>query len=423
LARISYSMNNQQALDKLFSLHQFGIKLGLENITNLCNHIGNPQNNLKAFHIAGSNGKGSTASFMASILQESGYKVGLFTSPHFVNFTERIRINGKMISEEYVCNFMNELNTYIDEHKPTFFELTTAMAFKYFDENEIDYAVIETGLGGRLDATNVLNPIASIITSISHEHSNILGDTLSKIAGEKAGIIKDNSKVFITNLANEAEEKIIEIAKSRKSEIFLINNYLKSNGDSIQLEIDQNKFSFYNLPLKGEFQYFNAGIAILTLLKSNIFLDNISILNGIDRVKKNSGIWGRYEIYSEAPKIIFDSAHNIEGVENFLSEFRKENQNYNKKTLLFGAMKDKNLEEILNKLVKYFDDIVVTSIDYERAAKNESLVKILNSLNYNCTVENSPSEFILNFQNRNENECLVVLGSIYIIGEIKRGLE
>ena len=173
-------MNLEEALEKLFSLHQFGIKLGLENICNLLDYLGNPQKELTTFHIAGSNGKGSTSSFINSILMEAGYRVGLYTSPHLVKFNERIRVNSEMIPDEYVVGFMNSLGDYIEKHSPTFFELTTAMAFKYFAEMKLDYAVIETGLGGRLDATNVLNPLASIITTISREHTNVLSDSIPK---------------------------------------------------------------------------------------------------------------------------------------------------------------------------------------------------------------------------------------------------
>ena len=177
-------MDVAASLKKLFSLHTFGIKLGLENTIKFLEHIGNPQNFLKTIHVAGSNGKGSTSSFIASILQESGFKTGLYTSPHFVKFNERIVINGKQIDDEYIADFVDKYENYIDEHQLTFFEVTTVMAFKYFLEMKTDYCIIETGLGGRLDATNVLNPIAVVITTISLEHTNVLGNTITQIASE-----------------------------------------------------------------------------------------------------------------------------------------------------------------------------------------------------------------------------------------------
>jgi len=213
-------MNLQQAIEKLYSLQKFGIKLGLQNIQNFLEYLGNPEKQFKSFHIAGTNGKGSTASFISSILIENNLKTGLYTSPHFVKFNERIRINGKEIEDEYIAKFVKENQNFIDENHLTFFEATTAMAFKYFTENKIDFAVIETGLGGRLDATNVVNPVASIITSISLEHTEMLGNSLKEIAFEKGGIIKNNSKVFIGRLPEEAEREIEKICKERNSKLF-----------------------------------------------------------------------------------------------------------------------------------------------------------------------------------------------------------
>lgn len=185
-----------KALDRLYSLQKFGMKLGLDNITSLLEYLGNPQKNFKSFHVAGTNGKGSTTSFMASILMEAGYRTGLYTSPHFIRFNERVRVNGVEIPDQYIVEFISGINGFIVIHKPTFFEVTTALAFKYFSDEKVEYAAIETGLGGRLDATNVLAPLASVITSISLEHTEILGDTLEKIAFEKGGIIKRGGKVF-----------------------------------------------------------------------------------------------------------------------------------------------------------------------------------------------------------------------------------
>ena len=218
-------MNIQLALDKLFSLHQFGIKLGLDKIIHLLNYLGNPQDKIQTLHLAGSNGKGSTASFIASIMMEAGYTTGLYTSPHFVRFNERVRIDGIEIPDDYIASFMSELDSYIDEHQPTFFELTTALAFKYFYENKVDYAVIETGLGGRLDATNIIKPMASIITNISLEHTNILGDKIEQIAFEKACIIKDDVPVFTGLLLETAENVISEKAENHNCPLKLFSRY------------------------------------------------------------------------------------------------------------------------------------------------------------------------------------------------------
>ncbi|MCW8850070.1 MAG: Mur ligase family protein, partial [Melioribacteraceae bacterium] len=234
-------MNIDTALEKIYSLKQFSVKLGLDNITNLLNHLGNPQKELKTIHVAGSNGKGSTCSFLASILMEFGYKVGLYTSPHLVKFNERIRINSIEISDKDIIEFLDSNKSYIDKYAPTFFEITTALAFNYFAARNVDYAIIETGLGGRLDATNVLNPLASVITSISLEHSHILGDTLEKIAYEKGGIIKNRIPIFIGDLPFEAEKKIESIAKERSSELVKQKDSLKVYDNKFDLQLNSNK--------------------------------------------------------------------------------------------------------------------------------------------------------------------------------------
>ena len=234
-------MDLETSLKKLFSLHTFGIKLGLENTIGFLDHLGNPQQALKTIHIAGSNGKGSTSSFIASILQEFGYKSGLYTSPHFVKFNERVVINGKQIEDEFVSSFISSNENYIDEHELTFFEVTTAMAFQYFKDINVDYCIIETGLGGRLDSTNVLNPLAIVITSISLEHTNILGDTIEKIAAEKAAIIKDNSKVFFGRLNEEAAYVIERKCKETKSILYPIKDFIIESDNQIRLILDKEK--------------------------------------------------------------------------------------------------------------------------------------------------------------------------------------
>ena len=216
----------QAALNKLYSMHQFNVKLGLESIQKLMKHLGSPHEKFHSFHIAGSNGKGSTASFMASILTEAGYRTALYTSPHFVRFNERVRVNGAEIPDDYIAEFISDLTPYIDKHEPTFFEITTALAFKYFAESNLDYAVIETGLGGRLDATNVIIPEASVITSISKEHTNILGKDISTIAYEKGGIIKKGVPLFIGRMPEEAANRIKNMAAEKGSRLFELDKYV-----------------------------------------------------------------------------------------------------------------------------------------------------------------------------------------------------
>lgn len=412
----------QQALNKLYSLHTFGIKLGLDNIKGFLKHLDNPQKMIRTFHVAGSNGKGSTSAFIASILMECGHKTGLYTSPHFVKFNERILVDGLEIPDEYVAVFVEENEKYIDDNKLTFFETTTAMAFKYFAEQNVDYAVIETGLGGRLDATNVLQPEAVIITSISLEHTNILGDTIEKIAGEKAAIIKENTKVFTGNLPEAALRVIEKKCGETGSRLFNIKDYMNIRGGEPELYTEELEIDDWSIPLRGNYQKFNAALAGLVVSKT-LMLDNFHTVNkGIMNVVKNTGIQGRYEYYRKKPDIIFDSAHNTEGVENFLKEFEKDSNIYNKKVLLFGAMKDKSIKEMLTLLRENFDEIHITQIDYERACSIEELSKIAGEIGLRTIPEINLSEFILKFESLNNNDCLVVLGSMYLLGAVKSSL-
>lgn len=415
-------MNLEESLNKLFSLHQFGIKLGLEKPKQLFNYLGNPQSELKCFHIAGSNAKGSVASFISSILIEDGYKVGLYTSPHFVKFNERIRINGVMMDDAYVMKFMNELDKYIDENEPTFFELTTAMAFKYFKENKVDYAVIETGLGGRLDATNVINPVASVITTISLEHTNILGDSIEEIAFEKGEIIKSRSKAFIGILPEKAKEVIKKKSLSVNADFFSLEDNLRIENDHVILHTGESDYHLYETPLFGNYQLKNAALAIFTIINCMKLNSTQAFFSGIKNVIKNSGIQGRYEIYNESPKVILDSSHNEEGITNFLNEFKLEKDNYKSCKVIFGVMKDKNIKEMLKQFDNNFDKIFVTSFNYERAASVEQIKKIAGELNINIEVINSPAQYIQEFMLNKSEECLVVLGSIYLLGEIKAKL-
>lgn len=412
-------MQIQTALEKLFSLHTFGIKLGLENIKSFLQIIGNPQEKIKTFHIAGSNGKGSTSSFIASILQELNYKTGLYTSPHFVKFNERIQINGKYIPDDYVAKFVTDYDDYITKSQLTFFEVTTAMAFKYFYENKVDYAVIETGLGGRLDATNVIIPLAAVITSISLEHTDILGDTIKKIAGEKAAIIKKQINVFTGKLNDEAYEVIEKFCKETNSRLFKVSDYVNEKGNSIELYTEEIELDDWNMPLRGFYQKYNAALAALVITKTLLINNPKAISNGIKNVVKNTNLHGRYEYYLHKPDIIFDSAHNLEGVESFLSEFKREKNNYNKKILLFGVMKDKSIKPMLSLLKNYFDEIHVTEIKYERSAKISDLLTIAHELNIDVIPEHDPINYMKKFSSEEKTNCLVILGSMYLLGEIK----
>jgi len=416
-------MTIDEALEKIFSLHQFHVKLGLDQIKQLLKHLGNPEQKLKTIHVAGSNGKGSTASFIASILMESGMKVGLYTSPHFVKFNERIRINGEMIPDEYILNFLAGLKDYIDKYEPTFFEITTALAFKYFSESDLDVAVIEVGLGGRLDATNVLNPLASVITTISFEHTNILGKTLGEIAKEKAAIIKNGGKVFIGNLPSEAEKIVVKGAAEKSAELFRLNNYLTKEKDYVILDCGFDRYVIYQTPLPGYHQLLNASLAILTV--GNLFpkIKAKKIFDGIKYVVRNSGVQGRFEIIKENPLIIFDAAHNTEGVEVFCKTLKQYNYEVVNSTVIFGALMDKDVKRMLELLSECASSFYVTSVKSERTTSPEEIVKIGKEIGLEISIIDKPAEMIKENLLKSNSENIFVLGSIYLLGEIKLKME
>lgn len=415
-------MDLEESLKKLFSLHTFGIKLGLENTLLFLEHIGNPQKSLKTIHVAGSNGKGSTSSFIASILMEAGYKIGLYTSPHFVKFNERVVINNKQIEDKFVADFINRNEKFIDKHELTFFEVTTAMAFEYFKKNNTDYCVIETGLGGRLDATNVLNPLAVVITSISLEHTNVLGNEISQIASEKAAIIKKDAKVFTGKLHSDAEIVVKKRCEEQSCELFRLDDYINERHNSVELYTDEIEIDDFTIPLKGQYQKYNAALAGLVVSKT-FSIDNSNLISeGIKNVLLNTNLQGRYEYYRKEPDIILDSAHNTDGLKNFLVEFQKEKAKYSKKSLLFAVMRDKAIEEMLLDLKNYFDEIFITEIDYERCAKIEEVSEVCKKNNISFTAVKDIPRFITEFELKDKEECLVVLGSMFLIGKIKERL-
>lgn len=421
-------MNISSALERLYSLQKFGVKLGLDNVYRLLDILGNPQQHVKFLHVAGSNGKGSTSSFMASILMEHGYRTGLYTSPHFIRFNERIRINGQEIPDDYISGFMESIADLPSDLRPTFFEVTTALAFKYFFDNEVDYAVIETGLGGRLDATNTVIPLSATITSISLEHTELLGNSYREIALEKAGIIKNDIIVITGYMPEEAEEAISSVAKDKNCIHYMLKNYVresteKNNDAGVDFLSDNFIITDIHTGLTGEFQKYNASMAILTLLKTLGLNDTDKIKKGLFNVKTNTGIQGRYEFYNSAPDIIFDSAHNPEGIGVFLSAFKRNMSSYTRKSVLFGVMKDKKIDEMLALIAANFDDIYITTIDYQRAAETDDIMQVAAELKlFNISIVKDHTAFIDDFRKRKKDECLVVLGSMYVLGKIKEEL-
>ena len=335
-------MNYQETINYLFTstpvFEKIGAKAykpGLDTVKAMDEHLGHPHTQYKTIHIAGTNGKGSCSHTLAAILQSQGYKVGLFTSPHLVDFRERIRVNGKMVSEQYVIDFVEKNRSFFEPLHPSFFELTTMMAFKYFAEQKVDYAVIEVGLGGRLDSTNIITPILSVITNISFDHTQFLGNTLAKIAGEKAGIIKDNVPVVIGEWNEETKPVFDRVAQEKNSPII----YTQPTNRDIDFE------------LKGRYQSKNKNTiatAVETLKEIGVELDERSIENGFAHVCELTGLRGRWEKLGDQPLTICDTGHNLAGWEYLAPQISAVKAE--KKHIVFGMVDDKDIEHVMKLL-------------------------------------------------------------------------
>ncbi|HRP59505.1 MAG TPA: folylpolyglutamate synthase/dihydrofolate synthase family protein [Vicingus sp.] len=338
-------MNYQQTLDYLFSqLPMFqrvgasAYKADLNNTIELCKLLHHPEKNFKSIHIAGTNGKGSTSHMLASILQEAGYKVGLYTSPHLKDFRERIKINGVMISEQEVVDFVIKHQSEFEQINLSFFEWTVGLAFDYFSKKQVDIAVIETGLGGRLDSTNVITPLVSVITNIGEDHTQFLGETLAKIASEKAGIIKKNIPIVIGETQQEIKQIFIDKAIEMSAKIFFADKIITTN---------------YESDLKGIYQEKNKKTvlaAIQQLMNSGFSITEEIIKNGLLNVVKNTGLLGRWQILSENPLTICDTGHNEAGIKEVLKQISLTKHNH--LHFVFGAVNDKEIDSILSMLPK-----------------------------------------------------------------------
>lgn len=332
-------MTYQQTLDWMFAqlpmYQQQGASAYKKDLTNtvlLAQHLGNPEKSVKCIHVAGTNGKGSTSSMIASVLQEAGYKVGLYTSPHLKDFRERIKINGKEISETFVVDFIADNKSFFEEHQLSFFEMTVGLAFDYFAKENVDVAVIEVGMGGRLDSTNIITPLVSVITNIGLDHTLFLGNTLEAIAFEKAGIIKPNVPVVIGEYTEETKPVFLAKAEECNSEIYFAS-------DLIQEE--------YPCGLLGDYQIHNTKTVVQTvaILKTYFKLSEEHLKNGLLHVVTNTGLLGRWQQLHFHPKVICDTAHNSHGLKIVLNQIQKENleQLY----FVLGVVNDKDLDSIL----------------------------------------------------------------------------
>lgn len=314
-------------------LGQSAYKADLSATINLANYLRNPENSFKSIHVAGTNGKGSTSHMLASVFQEAGYKTGLYTSPHLKDFRERIKINGEMISKKYVSEFVNQHQSYFESNQLSFFEMTVGLAFDFFRNEKVDIAIIEVGMGGRLDSTNIITPEVSVITNIGLDHTQFLGHTLEKVAAEKAGIIKEKVPVVIGETTQETKRVFERIASERNAPISFAETF-----QTISCTTD----------LQGGYQQKNirAVLATLKILQENGWnISEENILKGLSQTIKNTGLMGRWQILQENPKVICDTGHNKEGLQLVMEQLL--NENYDKLHIVLGVVNDKDLDIIL----------------------------------------------------------------------------
>ena len=333
-------------------------KEGLYNTKVLDEHFAHPHLSFKTIHVAGTNGKGSCSHTIASVLQEAGYKVGLYTSPHLVDFRERIRVNGKPISEQYVIDFVEHERAFFEPLHPSFFELTTAMAFKFFADEKVDVAVIEVGLGGRLDCTNIITPDVSIITNISFDHVQFLGDTLAKIAGEKAGIIKPNIPVVIGETTPETKPVFISKAEEQNAPIIFAEEQDEVMGECLLakggFDYQTKTFGLITAELGGLCQTKNTRTiieALKQLIGKGYRITRQNVADGFASVCKNTGLMGRWQKLSDKPKVICDTGHNVGGIQYIVKQL--ELQEYDNLRIVMGMVNDKDISTVLSMMPKH----------------------------------------------------------------------
>lgn len=374
----------------------------LDGITSFANHLENPHQNFKSIHVAGTNGKGSSSHLLASVLQEAGYKVGLYTSPHLKDFRERIRINGKKISKNWVVAFIENNRSFFEMHQLSFFEMTVGMAFSYFDKEKVDIAIIEVGLGGRLDSTNIIAPEVSLITNIGLDHTDILGDTIPKIAWEKAGIIKPNTPVVISEFNEETAPVFNDVAAELNSEIIFA---------------DKKSYKTYQIGLLGSYQKRNIKgvLGVLNLLK-DFKIEEQHKIDGFKRVVENTGLMGRWQKIGEQPLIICDTAHNKDGLSYVLEQVKA--QDFEKLHIVLGVVKGKDISEILPLFPKnatyYFCKPKIF-----RGMDENVLAKLFYDFNYKGNVYQSVNKaFNAARKQAKNNDLIYVGGSNFVVAEI-----
>ena len=431
-------MNYQQAIDYLFHRLPMFSRIGaaaykadLVNIHKLCEGLGDPQKKFKSIHIAGTNGKGSVSHMLAAIFQVAGYKTGLYTSPHLRDFRERIRINGEMISEEFVAQFTSNIEPVVDQIEPSFFEITVAMAFDYFENEKVDIAIIETGLGGRLDSTNIINPELSIITNIGWDHTNILGNTLELIAGEKAGIIKPGVPVVIGEVIADTKPVFEKIAAERNAAITIASQkrqVVNWNWQNHHLVVEVAEGSHtdhkhWELDLPGIYQSKNLLTVLEACSQMKILgwkLDDAITRKALKQVKKLTGLHGRWEIIHVNPLVILDVAHNADGISQLVQQ--AEVTDHRELHIVFGMVKDKDAEKVLALLPKhayyYFTAAKIPrALDEEELAVRATIAGLRGETwsDVNDAIRAAMSKASV-------DDMIVVCGSVFLVGEVNVSL-
>jgi len=427
-------MNYQETIDYLFAKLPMFSRIGaaafkkdLVNIQKLCDFLNDPHKKFRSVHVAGTNGKGSVSHMLAAILQTAGYKTGLYTSPHLKDFRERIKIDGEMVSQEFIIDFTQRIKVISEKIEPSFFEITVAMAFEYFVEQQVDIAVIETGLGGRFDSTNIITPELSVITNIGWDHMNILGDSLEKIAFEKAGIIKQNVPVIIGDVLPETEKVFIDIAAERSAAISIaadvrqaINWYWKKHELIVEVaRKPRTDHQVYHLDLPGIYQTKN----LLTVLETCSLLqhkgwqiEEPDIRTGLQHAKKLTGLHGRWEVIHQQPLIILDVAHNEDGIKMLMEH--AEVTDHDHLHIVLGVVKDKEPEKILA-LFPRLADYYFTSADIPRALDAQILQEKAAALGLKGgiyeDVNNAIKAAVLK---ASKQDMILVCGSVFLVGEV-----
>lgn len=432
----SFEEANKFLLEKLPMFSRVGavaVKKGLDNIIRLCDYLDNPQQKFKTIHIAGSNGKGSVSHILASVLQTCGYKTALYTSPHLIDIRERFRINGNIVSEQWLVDFLNQNMPIINEVNPSYFELNVAMAFQAFAEQNVDVAVIETGLGGRLDSTNIIHPVLSVITNISLEHTDMLGNSLEEIAKEKAGIIKNNTPVVIGETQTETEQVFFIDALNKNAPIIfadtiwdIVRTQTEKHYQHLTI-LNKTNLKMYKVitDLVGDYQIHNIKTVLAAchkLIDNGWVINMQQITEALSKVKTITGLSGRWELVAEKPDIILDVAHNPAGLA-YLSQNINHYEQKGKWHIILGFVKDKNVAGAL----QYFPEDAIyyfTQAQVPRALPVAALMQIAQDKNLNGNRFDTVIQAVkCAMDNCAQENTILITGSFFIVGEAKAYLQ